>query len=150
MRSRSSKSRAFDSRSRLSYSLATSVSISPETEPKSSFRASSSYARSRFLAVPMKCPARDALSCFGAPGSREMMFVRSEAWSVASYIVKSLFRPQSSLSMSLRRNRAQHPWNVPRLTGASPASAATLSRISLAALFVKVIARIWLGQTPWL
>ena len=23
------------------------------------------------MAVPMKCPARDALSCFGAPGSRE-------------------------------------------------------------------------------
>ena len=73
--------------------------------------------------------------------------LRTRSWSSVSRMVKLDWRPTSSAW--LRSIRAATEWKVPSHgmpSIAPPESAPTRSRISRAALLVKVTARIWLGQ----
>ena len=71
-------------------------------------------------------------------------------WSFASAMVKFALYPSHSISS--RRTRTQKEWNVDMTISFAaflPTSCATRSRISSAAFFVNVTARILAGDTLW-
>src|SRR3954468_23218764 len=72
------------------------------------------------------------------------------SWSESSQIVKRGLRPRGSACS--RRTRTQNEWKVLTVSSfavAAPTRPATRSRISRAALLVKVIARMFRAETPF-
>ncbi len=61
-------------------------------------------------------------------------------------MVKFCVKPNASASRRRMRTHAEWKVEIHMPSDASPSSDSTRSRISAAALFVKVMARIWLGH----
>ncbi len=87
--------------------------------------------------------------CLSSRFSSFKQFFTKVSESLESYMVKFFLYP-SSTSISLRKNLAQNAWNVFSQTSFAllPIMRSTRSRISAAALFVNVIAKILYGATP--
>jgi hypothetical protein len=94
--------------------------------------------------------ARTAEGCIAVSCTRSSRIADLTAltWSDASQMVNLRGSPIDCPCS--RRTRAQKAWNVPTVISFAlgPASAATRSRISPAALLVNVMARMFEGSTP--
>ena len=103
---------------------------------------------SRFLASEIR--ASTAFGCMAVSCRRSSRIAdfTVASWSEESQIVKR--RASPSTWPCSRSALAQNAWKVPTVTpfAASPASASSRSRISPAALFVNVTARIAAASTP--
>ena len=112
------------------------------------FRANCSAPISSFFALEIIFKIARSLSCFVSICSFLQTSFITVFWSSVSYIVKLVSYP--SKSIYLCRIRTQAEWNVETqmLSEPNPTSLSTLSRISPAALLVKVMARICQGLTP--
>ena len=100
----------------------------------------------RFLASEMRASTAEGCMVVSCTRSSRMADFTAPSWSDASQIVNLRGRP--STAPCSRRTRAQNAWKVPTVTSLRPRSrqrASTRSRISPAALFVKVTARMLAG-----
>ena len=102
----------------------------------------------RFLASETRAMSAEGCIVVSCTRSSRMADLKAPSWSEASQIVNFFGRP-SAWPWS-RSTFAQKAWKVPTVMpfACAPARWLTRSRISPAALLVKVTARMFTGSTP--